>query len=111
YGQQVLYPAAFPGVIAVGATDPQDQKANFSTTGEHISVAAPGHGIWSTVPYGVGYDRYSGTSMAAPHVAGAAALLREARPGLSPAEVKRLLEQTADSSSGFTRSLGHGRIN
>lgn len=110
FKQTIAYPAANEGVIAVGATDPWDQRTSFSSTGPHISVSAPGYYIYSAFPGG-GYKRFSGTSMAAPHVAGAAALIRQQHPGLSPIQVQRLLEQTADAPSGFTRDLGYGRIN
>lgn len=109
FKQAISYPAANEGVIAVGATDPRDRRADFSTTGPHISVAAPGLNIYSAVPGG-DFDRWSGTSMATPHVAAAVALIREQHPGLSPIDVQRLLEQTADATSGFTQDLGYGRI-
>lgn len=107
--QEVSYPAAYPRVIAVGATDAHDHLASFSTTGPHNSVAAPGVNIYSTIPGG-GYEWMSGTSMAAPHVTGAVALLREKYPHIASHLVKELLEDTADGS-GFTRAMGHGRIN
>lgn len=109
--QAVRYPAAYQGVIAVGASDAHDDKTGFSTTGAHISVVAPGHDILSAYKD----DRIawaSGTSMASPHVTGAVALLKEYDPTLTPAEVKDLLERTADFKAGYTqRQIGHGRIN
>lgn len=110
YKQALMYPAGNTGVIAVGATNAHDEPTFFTTSAPHISVSAPGYFIYSTLPGG-SYGRLSGTSMAAPHVAGAAALIRQAYPGMSPADVKHLLERTADSSNGFTREMGYGRIN
>ncbi len=107
--QHLLYPAACQGVIAVGATDGNDEVAWFSTSGPHISVSAPGVDIYSTLP-GDDYARWSGTSMAAPHVAGAIALILEENPGLSPSRIKRLLEETADGEN-FAPDMGYGRIN
>lgn len=118
------YPAAYPGVIAVGATTERDTSAAFSTRGSWISVAAPGANILSTTPtYKVflnhpeagGMDRrygtLSGTSMATPLVAGLAALIKSRHPNWTPAQVKRAIEQTAVGSGRADSRIGHGRIN
>jgi subtilisin len=91
----VLYPAAYPSVVAVGATDQQDAIASFSSRGTQVELSAPGVAILSTVATG-GYEVYSGTSMASPHVAGAAALLLQADPSASPVEVIVSLGAYAD---------------
>lgn len=109
--QAVRYPAAYPGVIAVGASDAHDDKVDFSTTGPHLSVMAPGHRVFSAYR-NTSIAWASGTSMAAPHVAGAALLLRQKYPDASPGKIKELLERTADFKAGYTfREYGHGRIN
>lgn len=114
------YPAACAGVIAVGSTDNQDKKSRFSNYGDWISIAAPGSDIFSTFPtYPVsingpeGYASLSGTSMAAPLVTGLAALIRSKHKGMSPAEVKELIQKTADDlgDTGFDKMFGHGRVN
>ena len=87
------YPAAYPDVISVGATDSADQRASFSQTGAHIDLVAPGVNILSTVPGG--YGSKSGTSMATPHVAGVAALIRSVKPTATVAEVTDILRSTA----------------
>lgn len=110
FKQYLAYPAAHSGVIAVTATNAHDEPAFFTSSGPYVSVSAPGYGVYSTIPGG-GYIRLSGTSMAAPHVAGAVALIRQKYPDLSPMEVKHLLERTADSPNGFTREMGYGRVN
>lgn len=91
------YPGGFDEAIAVAATDRDDKIASFSSYGSYVDIAAPGVEILSTgVTAGqAGYQWASGTSSAAPLVAGAAALLLSARPGLSPDEVQSILEDTA----------------
>jgi len=109
------YPAASPGVMAVGATTRSEARASFSTFGDWLSVAAPGHVIYSTLPAGTkpfDYGYKSGTSMAAPHVAGLAALLRDLRPEWSAARTREHIERTARDlgPAGFDPEFGHGRI-
>jgi len=108
----VLFPAGYPGVMAVGASTPTNGRAAFSTYGTHLSVIAPGVDIYSTVPGG-GYSLMSGTSMAAPHVAGVAALILALSPGLSPAQVRSQIERTAThlGSSAFDPQFGWGVVN
>jgi len=109
--QAVRYPAAYQGVIAVGASDEHDDKTDFSTTGRHISVMAPGQFVFSA--YNLNRIAWaSGTSMSAPHVSGAALLLKQLYPDATPAQIKDLLERTADFKEGYTfNQYGHGRIN
>jgi subtilisin family serine protease len=102
-GNPTSYPAAYDGVVAVGASDEVDRRASFSCTGPHISLVAPGVNIISTVPQyatelaeDLNYDSWPGTSMAAPHVAAAAALLLTKRPRLTPAQVRDRLRSSAD---------------
>ena len=108
----VSYPAGYVGVIAVGATDQNDQRPYFSQYGPHISVSAPGVQIYSTWP-GNSYREESGTSMSCPTVAGLAALVLAYRPNLTPAQVKTKIEQNADDlgTPGFDNYYGYGRIN
>lgn len=102
YGNPTMYPAAFPGVIAVGATDEANRRAKFSSTGKHIALSAPGTSILSTMPMKssdahaeVEYMAESGTSMAAPHVTAAVALLKARHPDLTPAQVRARLTARA----------------
>lgn len=108
----VLCPGGLNGVVAVGATDSGDSRAYYSNYGAALDVAAPGSGIYSTY-YGGGYTTFSGTSMASPHVAGLAALVRSYAPGMTASEVQTLIEQTADDlgSAGWDQYYGYGRIN
>ncbi|HZR01140.1 MAG TPA: S8 family serine peptidase [Chloroflexota bacterium] len=88
------YPAGYPGVVAVGATDQMDRRAPFSNTGPHIAVSAPGVDVLSTV-WDDGFASLSGTSMASPHVAGVVALIRSCNSSLSADEVGTILRETA----------------
>jgi len=113
------YPAAEPGVMAIGASDSKDQRARFSQVGDWHSVIAPGVNILATFPTyssempGKDYGAISGTSMATPAVAGLAALLRSKYPQLNQAQVKAHIEATSDDlgKPGFDIQYGHGRIN
>ena len=85
-------PARVPGVLTVGATDSKDQEADFSNWGSCLDLLAPGVNITSTWPTSnSATNTISGTSMAAPHVAGVAALYLESAPGASPATVHSAL--------------------
>ncbi|MGM0846658.1 MAG: S8 family peptidase [Bacillota bacterium] len=101
-------PASYSNVIAVGAVDSRDRRASFSNYGSWVDVTAPGVDIASTVPNN-GYSYMSGTSMAAPHVAGLAGLL--AGQGRSNSQIRTAIEQTADPISGTGSYFEHGRIN
>ncbi|WP_051276133.1 S8 family peptidase [Desulfovirgula thermocuniculi] len=91
----VDYPAAYPEVIAVGATDEKDGLAPFSSQGKEIKLVAPGTNILSTKSGG-SFWRLSGTSMAAPHVSGTVALLWSLAPGHSAGQITRILYGTAE---------------
>lgn len=128
----VVYPAAysldFDNVIAVSATDDSDLFTSFSSFGNAVNVSAPGENIYSTMPdYHVttsgypwflsqNYDADSGTSQAAPHVSGTAALMLSVDPTLSPSQLRNILEDTAHwetymGSSQPSNEYGHGRLN
>ena len=97
------YPAAFqtPALISVGATNQNDARSSFSNVGRRsVDLGAPGTSIYSTVPNG-GYDWYDGTSMATPHVAGAAALAKAVFPSASPLGLKALLLRTVDAKAAL----------
>jgi thermitase len=108
------YPASYdlPNVIAVAATDNRDGIASFSNYGaKTVHVAAPGVNIYSTVRNN-GYDTYSGTSMATPHVSGIAALIWGANPSWTAAEVKkRLIETSTPVATLRKKSISGGRVN
>ena len=107
---QVEFPAGNQGVIAVGAIDAYDRKTSFSTTGNHISISAPGYYIYSTFLEN-GYTYMNGTSMSTPFVAGVCALILSAHPELTPDEVKSQLEQTAADleTPGWDKNTGWGK--
>jgi subtilisin family serine protease len=109
----INYPAAYPGVIAVGSTNGHDNISTYSTTGSHISVSAPGENIYSlSYSNNSGYVYMSGTSMASPFVAGSVALLLSKDNTLLPAEIKSILEDSAvdKGAPGFDSVYGYGRV-
>ena len=139
---QTSYPAGVNGAIAVGASDQLDRRSMFSggggsNVGSHITLCAPGSAIWSTLPTYSGdmgvirnpstgqsfpsprendYDAWPGTSMAAPHVAAAVALLKASDPSLTSSDVRSLLTSNCDlvagmNGSSFTQEFGFGRLN
>jgi subtilisin family serine protease len=121
-GNPTEYPAAYAGVIAVGATDMLNRRASFSNTGRHLHVMAPGTQILSTLPLRASayrdqsqYDAWDGTSMASPHVAGAVSLLLAKHPALSVADVRKRLADSAARvpmmrGKRHTPSYGHGLL-
>lgn len=108
------YPASYdlPNIVAVAATDRNDQLANFSNWGATtVDLAAPGVDIWSAQPGG-GYQNMSGTSMATPHVAGAAGLILAQYPSLSNEQLKaRLLNSVDRLPQLHGQVLTGGRLN
>ncbi len=107
---QVFYPAGLNGVLAVGAVDQDDFVAEFSTFSRVVDISAPGVDTLSTV-YG-DYERWSGTSMASPHVAGVAALVWADRPGLNVRKLEAVLRSSAVDlgNPGWDRYFGDGRL-
>ena len=116
----VRSPAALPGVLAVSATGPEDTLASYSTYGEHISLSAPGgdksqpHGgiIQESLRSGKPeFLEFQGTSMAAPHVSGAAAILMGAGADNAENVTTLLLENAIDlGEKGWDKKYGHGRL-
>ncbi|MEA2053325.1 MAG: S8 family serine peptidase [Euryarchaeota archaeon] len=106
-GNTVDYPARYSSVIAVAATDSNDIRARWSSTGPDVELAAPGVSIYSTY-LGGGYATMSGTSMACPHVAGTAALVIAAGKG----DVRQYLQDTADDlgAAGKDNLYGYGLV-
>ncbi|MBL8866684.1 MAG: S8 family serine peptidase, partial [Planctomycetia bacterium] len=105
------YPASYAlaNVVAVASTTGTDARSSFSNFGATtVDIAAPGSSILSTTPNNT-YSTFSGTSMAAPHVAGAIALYWDANPGKTATEVIDLLKSTADTVSGLTSVVQGGK--
>jgi subtilisin family serine protease len=106
------YPSSYnlDNIVSVAATASNDKKAPFSNYGSTtVDIAAPGVGILSTVRND-GYAKFQGTSMAAPHVAGAAALLLAKNSTLSPVDIKNVLTSTAKHPSNLDRTVPGGRL-
>ncbi|MGI5374118.1 type VII secretion-associated serine protease mycosin [Streptomyces sp. CA-251387] len=110
-GDHISYPAAYPGVIAATAVDRYGTRASFSTRRWYATVSAPGVDVVIADPDHKYYEGW-GTSAAAAFVSGAVALIKAAHPGLTPAQIKKLLEDTARNapSDGRDDSRGYGFI-
>ena len=115
----VAYPANYPEVVSVGATDSNDNLASFSNYGSNLDVAAPGVNVcsayWTSSNPANGYSCYgSGTSFATPLVSGAVALLISLNPGISPEQVSAALTHadkvSAMSGQNYTNHFGYGRL-
>ncbi|UII55693.1 S8 family serine peptidase [Cytobacillus spongiae] len=109
----VLYPAKFPNVIAVSAVNQSNHRINSSSTGSEVELAAPGDGVYSTLPTSIdsdGYGYMTGTSMATPFVAGLAALYKEKYPNYTNTQIRTLLQQNARDlgSPGRDTFYGYG---
>ena len=110
----VNYPAAFDGVLAVGAIDDKDQLAPFSQRHSYVALVAPGVDVPSTAWAGAGrgpYASQSGTSIAAPHVSGAAAILWALRPDLAASDIAMALRAHADKVANTDPGYGSGILN
>lgn len=103
------YPAAYPEVIAVAATDDLDRKASFSSYGEHVLVSAPGVNIVSAYPGGT-YGVKSGTSFSAPMVSGQVALMKSMQLGNEKHRVSGTVVEIDSKNPGYSKQLGKGRI-
>ena len=118
----IAYPAnSNPDIIVVGAIAINGKRANFSNYGTQLDVVAPGSGILSTV-LNNGTEKKSGTSMAAPHVAGVAALILSVNPNLTGLRVRNIIESTARNLSAhpptelrpngeWNNQVGYGLVN
>jgi len=120
-----MYPAAYPEVVSVAATDQFDFPASFSNWGDWIDISAPGVQVYSTMPTyhvtlndypyhkSMDYDYLSGTSMACPHVSAVAALIWSEFSSASRNWVRKQLMLSADDlgTPGFDMFYGWGRVN
>ncbi len=106
-----FWPAAYEPILAVSATDVNDNLAGFSSHGSWIDMSAPGQDIYN-LWIGNGATWLSGTSMASPHVAGAGALIRSVNPQLRAREAFLVLRYHSDDlgGTGFDDSFGYGRL-
>lgn len=105
---QKSYPASYPGVISVGALSKDGTLAGFSNTVTPVTVTAPGQAVISTWPRD-SYKLDDGTSLAAPYVAGTAALVRAFNSNLNYQQVKQRIESTADGAQ--VQGTGSGVVN
>ncbi|WP_104401162.1 S8 family serine peptidase [Vibrio penaeicida] len=111
---QNVRPANCQGIITVGASDTNGNQANFSNYGSEVDIMAPGVSILSTVdsgtatPQGPSSTRMNGTSMATPHVAGVAALVKQAFPAATPDQVESIIKDSARPFPGSCNNGGCG---
>ncbi len=110
-----FYPAAYEGVISVGASEDDDEIAGFSNYGYSLDVVAPGRMILSTV-MGDRYEKWNGTSMSSPVASAIAAMIRLSYPDLSAIEVGELLKASCDNidtvlTDTYKNKIGTGRVN
>jgi len=122
-GNPTTYPAAYGGVFAVGSVAENCRRSWFSNTGRHIDIVAPGSNILSTLPTvrspyrdETGYASWSGTSMATPHIAAAAALVAACFPDKDAGQIKKHLHQRttrlpAMKNRAWTADYGRGLLN
>lgn len=106
----VLYPGAYPEVIAVAATDSSDSVPSWSSRGPQVDIAAPGLNIYSTYKNG-GYATLSGTSMATPHVTGAVALRLALHSKETFSQMLSVIQSTADHLPWGSNLVGAGLVN
>jgi thermitase len=106
------YPAAYPEVISVAATDHNDARASFSNANADVEVAAPGVNVLSTIPGGQ-YAELSGTSMATPHTSGVVGVLWQLFPADTASGIRSRLDAAVDDlgPAGRDQSFGFGRVN
>ncbi|NMQ18949.1 hypothetical protein E4P82_06835 [Candidatus Competibacter phosphatis] len=106
YTDAISAPACISSAVSVGSTTKSDIVSSFSNSASFLDLLAPGSSINSSVPGG-GYESWNGTSMAAPHVAGAWAVLKQAKPAAGVAEVLNALKSTGkavtDARNGITK--------
>ncbi len=124
----IMYPASFNHVVSVAATNSVSARAGYSEYNQYVDLAAPGGDTWTGDPAGMilstyflnnsSYETMMGTSMAAPVVSGAAALLFAQDPSRTPDQVEAILTSTADKvdsltndSDGYNEFLGWGQVN
>jgi subtilisin family serine protease len=118
----IIYPANYPNVIAVGATDSNDNRASFSNYGNNLDIVAPGTGSIRTTFMSASNKTSlyttsaNGTSIATPIVSGAIALIIDKKPELTPTQVEALLRNGADkvpamAGQNFSKEYGYGRLN
>jgi|GEM_PF-3114837 len=109
------FPACISSSFSVGATNDQDVHWSESNAASFLDITAPGVNINAATPNN-NYASFTGTSQAAPHVSGTAALMKSANYFITPAEISQILKTTANEVSGmngfsFTSKYGHGRLN